>query len=53
MGVFHNPYKGIYGHMAIFAHNANGPNFLTVHDNTIDWDFLPMFIVVWDCDKNI
>ena len=38
------PYMGIYGHMTIFAHNANGPNFLTVHDNTINCGSLPMFL---------
>ena len=41
MGIFNMP---IYGYMTIFAHNANSHNFLTVHDNTINCEFLPMFL---------
>ena len=41
MGIFNMP---IYGHMTIFAHNANSRNFLTVHGNTINYGSLPMFL---------
>ena len=33
-----------YGHTPIYGHNTRGPKFLTVHDNTINCDFLPMFL---------
>ena len=33
-----------YGHTPIYGHNTSGPNFLTVHDNTISCGFLPMFL---------
>ena len=33
-----------YGHMPIYGHNTNGPNFLAVHDDTINCGFLPMFL---------
>ena len=42
MGIFHMP---IYGHMTIFAHNANSPNFLTVHGNSKNCGSLPMFLL--------
>ena len=33
-----------YGHMPIYGHNTSGPNSLTIHDKTINFDYLPMFL---------